>query len=217
MLRRWRPLCKLSCLEELEYCNGAFEASSIRLTRIGWSQKSSSGSQMEEYQLVRGLIESSVRRWMSGISLKFSVNQVLCLSAGGLSNTQMLQNCETCERLCKISRGNLFSKFFLVTIELDGGEILLLFKSKQQGDPFPQIYSTSPLTKPALKEAKIFSLFKILNRDEILAPPILFVFLATRHTLRAPFEMQESLNTVQTNKNLKGSLWNVQRNLRGIE
>jgi hypothetical protein len=68
---------------------------------------------MEEYQLVCGLVESSVRRWMSGISLKFCVNQVLCLSAGALSNTQMLQNCETCERLLRNKAGETFSlKFF---------------------------------------------------------------------------------------------------------
>jgi hypothetical protein len=47
--------------------------------------------------VVYGLIESSVRRWISGISLKFSVNRLFCLSVGMLSNTQMLQNCETCE------------------------------------------------------------------------------------------------------------------------
>lgn len=42
---------------------------------------------MEEYHLVCGLVESSVRRLMSGISLKLTVNQVLCLSPGALSNT----------------------------------------------------------------------------------------------------------------------------------
>jgi hypothetical protein len=64
---------------------------------------------MEECLLVCGLVESSVRKLMSGISLNFSVNRVLCLSAGTLSNTQMLQNCKTCEHfIVKIKQGKPF-------------------------------------------------------------------------------------------------------------
>jgi hypothetical protein len=44
---------------------------------------------VEEYHLVCGLVESSVRRLMSDISLKLYVNQVLCLLEDALSNTHM--------------------------------------------------------------------------------------------------------------------------------
>lgn len=54
-------------------------------------------------------VESSVGKLMSGISLKFSVNRVLCLSADALSNTQMLQNCKTCEHFTVKKIGETFS------------------------------------------------------------------------------------------------------------
>jgi hypothetical protein len=64
---------------------------------------------MEEYLLVCGRVESSVRKLMSDISIKFSVNRVQCLSVGALLNMHMLQNCKTCERfIVKIKQGKPF-------------------------------------------------------------------------------------------------------------